>query len=135
MQHDNDALRREVKRLDAEVGSLRAWGDGLRKSVEDPSPRCNRPTRAGTPCKARAITHPMSIESCQVHLTSEERKTLDAKQQEQDRQWKQRLAEQSQVREQESLRQVIRQAARAYGLSEEDAEARVLAALEGPSSS
>ncbi len=77
----------------------------------------------------------MSIESCQVHLTLEERKTLDAKQQEQDRQWKQRLAEQSQAREQESLRQVIRQAARADGLSEEDAEARVRAALQGPSSS
>jgi hypothetical protein len=131
MQHDNDALRQEVKRLDAEVRSLRAWGDDLRKSVEDPSPRCNRPTRAGTPCKARAITYPMPIESCQIHLTTEERKALDAKEQERNRQWEQRLAEQSQVREQESLRQVIRQAARAYGLSEEDAEARVRAALEG----
>jgi hypothetical protein len=86
MQHDNDALRQEVKRLDAEVRALRAWGDDLRKSVEDPSPRCNRPTRAGTPCRARAITYPMSIESCQVHLTSEERKALDAKQQENSRQ-------------------------------------------------
>lgn len=79
MQHDNDALRREVKRLDAEVRSLRAWGDNLRKSLEDPSPRCNRPTRAGTACKARAITYPMPIESCQVHLTAEERKALDAR--------------------------------------------------------
>lgn len=42
-----------------------------------------------------------------------------------------RLAEQSQASKHESLRQVIRQAARAYGLSEEDAEVRVRAALEG----
>jgi hypothetical protein len=131
MQHDNAALRQEVERLDAEVRSLRAWGDNLRKSVEDPSPRCNRPTKAGIPCKARAITYPMPIESCQVHLTAEERKALDEKEQERNRQWERRLAQQSRVSKQESLRQVVRQAASAYGLSEEDAEVRVRAALEG----
>ncbi len=42
--------------------------------------------------------------SSQVHLTAEERKALDAKEQERNRQWEQRLAEQSEVSKQESLR-------------------------------
>jgi hypothetical protein len=73
----------------------------------------------------------MPIESCQVHVTAEERKALDEKEQERNRQWERRLAEQSRVSKRESLRQVVRQAASAYGLSEEAAEVRVRAALEG----
>ncbi|HEX7926469.1 MAG TPA: hypothetical protein VF678_02690 [bacterium] len=75
-KNEQRALREEVQRLDVEVRSLREWGDALRQQIEDPRPRCNRPTVAGTPCKARAIEFPTPIESCRVHLTLEEQKRV-----------------------------------------------------------
>jgi hypothetical protein len=56
MQHDNDALRQEVKRLDAEVRSLRAWGDDLRKSVSGRPWR--GPVALEVPAGARAPSGP-----------------------------------------------------------------------------
>jgi predicted RNA-binding Zn-ribbon protein involved in translation (DUF1610 family) len=64
-------LRKENERLDEQVHALRRE---QRKRV----PICNRPTRAGKPCQADAITYPTPIESCRIHLTPEEKDILAA---------------------------------------------------------
>lgn len=64
-------LRKQNEQLDEHVHALRRE---QRKRV----PICNRPTRAGKPCQADAITYPVPIESCRIHLTPEEKAMLAA---------------------------------------------------------
>lgn len=80
----------EYQRLQAKIAQLHAIIDQLRKQNEwldeqrnalrreqrKRVPICNRPTRAGKPCQADAITYPTPIESCRVHLTAEEKAML-----------------------------------------------------------
>jgi hypothetical protein len=64
-------LRRQNELLDEQVRALRRERG---KRV----PICNRPTRAGTPCRADAITYPVPIESCRIHLTADEKAMIAA---------------------------------------------------------
>lgn len=64
-------LRKQNELLDEQVHALRRE---QRKRV----PICNRPTRAGKPCQADAITYPIPIESCRIHLTREDRTMIAA---------------------------------------------------------
>ena len=64
-------LRRQNELLDEQVHALRRE---QRKRV----PICSRPTRAGRPCQADAITYPTPIESCRIHLTPEEKTMIAA---------------------------------------------------------
>jgi hypothetical protein len=59
-------LRKQNELLDEQAHALRRE---QRKQV----PICSRPTRAGKPCQANAITYPVPIESCRIHLTAEEK--------------------------------------------------------------
>jgi hypothetical protein len=64
-------LRRQSELLDEQVHALRRE---QRKRI----PICNRPTRASKPCQADAITYPIPIESCRIHLTPEEKTMIAA---------------------------------------------------------
>jgi hypothetical protein len=44
----------------------------LRREQRKRVPICNSPTRVGKPCQADAITYPVPIEACRIHLTAEE---------------------------------------------------------------
>jgi hypothetical protein len=79
--------RREYQRLRDENAQLRNTVEQLRKQndlldaqvhARKGTPICNRPTRVGRPCQADAITYPVPIESCRIHLTAEEKAMLDA---------------------------------------------------------
>jgi hypothetical protein len=76
-------LRDEIAQLRDTVTHLRKQNDlldeqvhALRREQRKRVPICNRPTRAGKPCQADAITYPVPIESCRIHLTSEEKAML-----------------------------------------------------------
>jgi hypothetical protein len=64
-------LRRQNELLDEQVHALR-------REQRKRAPICNRPTRAGKPCQADAITYPVPIESCRIHLTTEEKTMIAA---------------------------------------------------------
>ena len=82
----------EYQRLQEEIAKLRETVNNLRKQNErldehahalrahrrNPDPICSRPTRAGKPCQANAITYPIPIESCRIHLTDGEKAELSA---------------------------------------------------------
>ncbi|GAB1688641.1 hypothetical protein KRM28CT15_04440 [Krasilnikovia sp. M28-CT-15] len=64
-------LRRQNELLDEQV-------DALRREQRKRVPICSRPTRAGRPCQADAITYPTPIESCRIHLTPQEKEMITA---------------------------------------------------------
>jgi hypothetical protein len=77
LRDEIDTLRDTVKRLRDQNALLAAKLDAedKRKRV----PVCNRPTRStGKPCQADAILFPVPVESCRLHLTTEEREILAA---------------------------------------------------------
>lgn len=72
--HDEIAQFRDtVVHLRKQNGLLDEQVQALRREQRKRVPICNRPTRAGKPCQADAITYPIPIESCRIHLTSEEK--------------------------------------------------------------
>lgn len=64
-----EKLREQNDLLDRQVHSLR-------QAARNSAPICSRPTRAGTPCQANAMTYPVAIESCRIHLTEAEKANL-----------------------------------------------------------
>jgi len=78
LKADIDRLRDTVANLERQNSQLTERLDAMRRKQRKRVPICNRPTRTGKPCQADAIMFPMAIESCRVHLTTDERAALDA---------------------------------------------------------
>jgi len=78
LRADIERLRDTVANLERQNSQLAERLDAMRREQRKRVPICNRPTRTGKPCQADAITFPMPVESCRVHLTTDERAALEA---------------------------------------------------------
>jgi len=69
LQNEMSQLRETVAKLRQQNELLDEQVHAFRREQRKRVPICSRPTRAGRPCQADAITYPTPIESCRIHLT------------------------------------------------------------------